>query len=244
MTLPRFFVPIELKVGVTASLNEDVSHYLRHVLRIGTDEEVILFNGNGGEYRSRINTVTKKAVNVTPEKFAETNRSGELSVHLGLSVLKRDAMDNAIGRAVELGATKITPVISEHVTVASKVITRRTEHWQKVVYSACEQCGLNRVPRIEDPTEVADWVTERDEETKLLTSIGAPPLPLAGKADGAIALLIGPEGGLTAAEVSHAVGKGFTRMGLGERILRAETVPLVALSVLQRTWGDYSPDSY
>ena len=91
---------------------------------------------------------------------------------------------------------------------------------------------------------MADWVAARDEETKLLTSIGAPPLPLAGKPEGAIALLIGPEGGLTAAEANHAVEKGFTRMGLGERILRAETVPLVALSVLQRTWGDYSPDTF
>jgi len=244
MTLPRFFVQVDLNVGEKTSLNVGVAHFLRQVLRLESGAEVILFNGGGGEYRSRLEDVSKKAVTVTPEKFIDTNRAGALSVHLGLCVLKRDAMDNAIGRAVELGAKTITPIISDHVAVASKVIARRSEHWQKVVFSACEQCGLNLVPEIAAPTEISTWLRGREEETKLVASIGAPPLPSSSKPEGQIALLIGPEGGLAEAEVSHAFALGFTGLGLGERILRAETVPLVALSVLQRTWGDYSPDNY
>jgi 16S rRNA (uracil1498-N3)-methyltransferase len=244
MTLPRFFVQVKLSIGQPTPLSDDIAHYVRHVLRLERGAEVIVFNGSGGEYRSRLEDVSKKAITVTPEQFIDTDRAGALSVHLGLCVLKRDAMDNAIGRAVELGATTITPIISEHVAVASKVIARRGEHWQKVVYSACEQCGLNLVPRVETPTELSAWLQARNEETRLVASIGAPPLPHSSKPDGRIALLIGPEGGLTGAEVNHAFELGFTGLGLGERILRAETVPLVTLSVLHRAWGDYSPDNY
>ena len=200
---------------------DEAAHHLRHVLRLAEGEQIALFNGEGGAYLCVIQSITKRSVTVLPLAHDETNLQSGINVHIGICVLKRDAMDRAIGRMIELGVRQITPLISEHCTVSNKVIRGRGPHWQQVARSSCEQCGLNVPPPIMAASPLNDWL----QINEVVPS--------------SIALLTGPEGGFTEAEIHDAQSAGFQPVSFGGRILRAETAPLVALSVLQRTWGDY-----
>ena len=239
MTQHRFFVPVDLREGEVLDLPDEAAHHLRHVLRLAEGEQIALFNGEGGAYLCVIQSITKRSVTVLPLAHDETNLQSGINVHIGICVLKRDAMDRAIGRMIELGVRQITPLISEHCTVSNKVIRGRGQHWQQVARSSCEQCGLNVPPPIMAASPLNEWLQTREEKLKLVSSIGASSLQINEVVPSSIALLTGPEGGFTEAEIHDAQSAGFQPVSFGGRILRAETAPLVALSVLQRTWGDY-----
>ena len=239
MTLPRFFVPGSISLDQSMTLPGDVSHHLVKVLRTQVGDQAILFNGEGGEYQCTIDLITKKSVTVTAHGFQPDDRGASLSVHLGLCVLKKDAMDRALSKAVELGVSSVTPLISEYCSVAKKVILNRHAHWQQVVVSACEQCGLNQLPKLHTAEQLDDWVNSQSNVEKIIALQGASPLDPAKNEVNEVSLLIGPEGGFSEAEMSQALECSFQAVTFGQRILRAETAPIVAISVLHRTWGDF-----
>jgi len=237
-TLPRFFIPGSITTGVPLDLPHSTAHHLKHVLRL-SDGEITVFNGEGGEYRCRIAEVGRKNVTVKPLEFIDVDRRARLCVHLGLCILKKDAMDRALGRSVELGASRITPLVSEHCTVASKVIRNRVDHWRQVIIAACEQSGLNLLPILDEPRPLVDWVESTAPGLKLISLQGHQPLPDTSDFPDSTSLLVGPEGGFSTDEINTSVNAGFVPVTFGERVLRAETAPLVALSVLNRLRGDY-----
>ena len=220
--------------GDTVTLPEDTSHHLSRVLRLKEGDPIVLFNGEGGEFFAHIESLEKPGVKVLIERFLAEDRLPDISVELGMCVLKRDAMDNVIGRSVELGVTRISPLISEHCTVSHKLIRRRDAHWRQVIISACEQCGLNRIPELTAATPISDWLAGVENPGRFIAEPGAAPLTGDTLPD-RVSLLVGPEGGFSTEEAALARASGFKGLGLGERILRAETAPLVALSVLQFT---------
>ena len=198
----------------------------------------MLFNGRGGEYECEIDQASRRSVKVTPDKHETADRTPPLTIHLGMCVLKKDAMDAVLARSTELGVASITPIISDHCAVSSDFVGKRQRHWQGVVVAACEQCGLNRLPLLHEAGSTHDWLRNAESSARLIALPGAAPLP---QHDGPkqVSLLVGPEGGFSEAEVSLAQQHSFLPVTFGERILKAETAPVVAVSVLHRTWGDF-----
>ncbi len=238
MAISRFYVPGSLELGASVALPENTAHHLARVLRLQTGDSVILFNGEGGEFECIIETLEKKAVTVRPLSFSDDDRATSLKVHLGMCILKRDAMDNVFMKATELGVTSITPLVSDHCAVSRKSIENRQKHWKQVSISACEQCGLNILPQIDEPQQLTEWIQSRDGKRIIALPDATTPVN-AAEHPSEVSLLVGPEGGFSDAEVDAASASGFEAVSFGARMLRAETAPIVALSVLQYEWGDF-----
>lgn len=237
MALARFFVPVSITPNQNLSLPDKVAHHLAKVLRLNQGDNIILFNGEGGEYKCRIEDIKKNSAIVSIDRFDPINRDASLKVHLGLCVTKKDAMDRAISKSVELGVASITPLISERCTVSKKIIHARESHWQQVIYASCEQCGLNLPPILNRPQSLTDWIDAPHTTLKFIALPDTEPLNATGEPVTELTLLIGPEGGFTDLECSGAADQGFTSVSFGDRVLRAETAPVVCLSVLQYEFG-------
>lgn len=238
MRLSRFFIDAPLSLG-RHDLPEAQAHYIGRVLRLAAGDAVQLFDGSGQEYRGELVEVGKKQVRVElHEQFAGLPES-RLRIHLGQGLSRGERMDWAIQKAVELGVAEITPVVSERCEVRLKDerADKRLAHWRQIAISACEQCGRSVVPVIHSPATLAQWIAV-DAELKLVLHPVAEPLSGHQRPD-SLAFLIGPEGGLTDAEVEQAKTQGFHAARLGPRVLRTETAPVVALSVAQQLWGDF-----
>ena len=236
MRVSRLFLDTSLSEFLRSQseviVSDDRAHYLRNVLRLEAGHAVIVFDGNGGEYHGTIAAVDKRNVTIKLQSFIEENRVPESEISLGLCVIKRDAMDNSIQKATELGVADIFPLISERVSVSSKQYSNRQQHWRNVAISACEQCGMNRVPTIHEPVSFNQWV-ETAEGQKFCALPGGSQSQI-DAAELPINLLVGPEGGFSANEIQLIQAAGFAGIDLGNRILRAETavVSLMTLAVL------------
>jgi 16S rRNA (uracil1498-N3)-methyltransferase len=149
-------------------------------------------------------------------------------------------MDWVIQKATELGVTSITPINTErtNVKLSSDRLEKKQQHWQQVAISACEQCTRNTVPTVKPLLTLEGWLADCDADQKFVLHHRSNKNLDEIKAPTSIALLIGPEGGLTADEIAQAEQAGFDALTLGPRVLRTETAPLAAISVLQHRWGD------
>ncbi|MGE7959458.1 16S rRNA (uracil(1498)-N(3))-methyltransferase [Pseudomonas sp. NPDC089530] len=239
MRLSRFFIDAPLSLG-DHELPEAQAHYIGRVLRMAEGDALQLFDGSGNEFRGTLREVGKKRVVVQlDERFAGQVES-PLQVHLGQGLSRGERMDWAIQKATELGVSEITPIFSERCEVRLKDerADKRLAHWRQVAISACEQCGRSRVPVIHPPVLLADWIKQTQADLKLVLHPVAEPLASHAK-PATLAFLIGPEGGLSDAEVAQAQDAGFQPARLGPRVLRTETAPVVALAVAQQLWGDF-----
>ncbi|MGE8351027.1 MAG: 16S rRNA (uracil(1498)-N(3))-methyltransferase [Pseudomonas protegens] len=239
MRLSRFFIDAPLSLG-EHELPEAQAHYIGRVLRMAEGDALQVFDGSGMEFRGTLVEVGKKRVRVQlDESFAGQDES-PLQIHLGQGLSRGERMDWAIQKATELGVGEITPIFSERCEVRLKDerADKRLLHWRQVAISACEQCGRSRVPLIHAPVLLADWIKQTQADLKLVLHPVAQPLESHAKPQ-TLAFLIGPEGGLSDAEVEQAHGAGFLPARLGPRVLRTETAPVVALAVAQQLWGDF-----
>lgn len=199
-----------------------------------------LFDGSGNEFRGTLLEVGKKRVVVRLDESFAGQVESPLQIHLGQGLSRGERMDWAIQKATELGVNEITPIFSERCEVRLKDerADKRLAHWRQVAVSACEQCGRSRVPVIHPPVLLADWIKQTQADLKLVLHPVAEPLVSHAK-PATLAFLIGPEGGLSDAEVDQAQATGFLPARLGPRVLRTETAPVVALAVAQQLWGDF-----
>ncbi|MBT8767730.1 16S rRNA (uracil(1498)-N(3))-methyltransferase [Metapseudomonas boanensis] len=239
MRLSRFFIDAPLSIG-QHELPEAQAHYIGRVLRLAAGDTVQLFDGSGQEYLGELAEVGKKVVRVElREAFAGVAES-PLQVHLGQGLSRGERMDWAIQKATELGVAQITPLVSERCEVRLKDerADKRLAHWRQVAISACEQCGRSVIPEIHAPVTLVDWQRQVEADLKLVLHPVAEPLASHEKPQ-SLAFLIGPEGGLSDAEVEAAKAAGFHPARLGPRVLRTETAPVVALTVAQQLWGDF-----
>lgn len=232
--MSRFFADIALSNDLIVALPEVVFHHWVRVLRAEVGDHATLFNGLGGEYGVELIDIHKKNASVRVINFNPIDRAESYFVTLGQVMSKGDRMDYAIQKATELGVGAIQLLTSERCEMRFKYDRdqKKIDHWQHIAIAACEQCGLNRVPKILPPLALADWLPEIKNELKLvLAPIDAvKPLPI--KLPATIALLVGAEGGLSIAEIEMAEKFGFQKWQIGERVLRTETAPVVALAQL------------
>ncbi|GIZ10927.1 16S rRNA (uracil(1498)-N(3))-methyltransferase [Pseudomonas sp. NCCP-436] len=238
MRLSRFFIDAPLSLG-QHELPEAQAHYIGRVLRHAAGDAVQLFDGSGQEYLGELIDVGKKSVRVELRECIAGLAESPLRIHLGQGLSRGERMDWAIQKATELGVSEITPIISARCEVRLKDerADKRLAHWRQVAISACEQCGRSVLPLIHPPLELDAWLQQVQADLKLVLHPVATPLQQ-HTPPRSLAVLIGPEGGLSDDEVARAGQLEFLPASLGPRILRTETAPVVALSVVQLLWGD------
>ena len=230
----RFYIEAELNTGNTIELTESVFHHWVRVLRAKEQEQAIFFNGKGGEYRVTLTEINKKNAFVSVDHFEPADRTPPFKVVLGQVMSKGDRMDYAIQKATELGVSSIQLLTSERCEMRLKYDRdqKKLDHWQGIAIAACEQCGMNIVPKILAPLRLEDWLNSDLPTTKLVLAPNKNQVDVLNNASKDLALLIGPEGGLSEAEISAANAVGFENWCIGSRVLRTETAPVVALAIL------------
>ena len=232
--MPRFYIEADLAVDTQIELTETVFHHWCKVLRAQVGDQATLFNGQGGEYHVELTEVAKKSATVQVLTFNPANRTPAIRTLLGQVMSKGDRMDYAIQKAVELGVSEIQLLTSERCEMRLKYDRdqKKLDHWQGIAIAACEQCGMNIVPKILAPLSLEKWLASELPTTKLVLAPNKDETDSLTQASQNIALLIGPEGGLSEAEIQAANEVGFMNWCIGERVLRTETAPVVALSIL------------
>lgn len=236
----RFFIPTPLVAHTDITLPDDVTNHLVRVLRSEAGTRFFLFNGEGGMHEAELIEANKKSARARLLDFHAEDRQSPLATHLGQVMSKGDRMDYAIQKATEMGVTEITPLSSERCELrlrGEERADKKLEHWRRVAISACEQSGRNIPPLIHEPMALSDWLKHVQAELRLvLAPAVSGSLPV--QAPASVALLIGPEGGLSEAEIRQAAQTGFLPWQLGPRVLRTETAPVAALAVLQSRFAD------
>ena len=240
--MPRIYCDQELSPGQTLFLPAGAARHVQ-VLRLQPGSPLTLFNGigpkGGGEYEATVVQMGRSDVQVQVGVHHAVEREARLSVHLAVGMPANDRMDWLVEKATELGVTSIQPLMTERsvLRLSGERAGKKVAHWQSVAIASCEQCGGNRVPRIEIVRTLPQWLATQASETtthqRLLLSLGSDARAI-GHFRGAphlqdISFLSGPEGGLSPAEEKAARLAGFEGLSLGPRVLRAETAALAAL---------------
>ena len=246
MPTPRFFCPEPLSPATTINLPQSAARHAGLVLRLRVGDEMTLFDGRGGEYPAQIAAVDRQRVCVDVGAWCDAECEAPIALTLVQALQSGEKMDMTMQKAVELGVTRIVPVVSRRsvVRLDGERAQRRLEHWRGVVVAACEQCGRNRVPTVEPLLDLGRGLAQPPEEgvLRLMLAPGAAQTlaDLAPPAAGCgVELLIGAEGGLAPDEIELAGSAAYRALRLGPRILRTETAGLAALAAIQCLWGDF-----
>ncbi|MCH8531751.1 MAG: 16S rRNA (uracil(1498)-N(3))-methyltransferase [Saccharospirillum sp.] len=241
MRTHRIYLPEAQHSGQITPLPESAFGHLVRVLRQRAGDPFEVFNGQGQRFRAELTEVGKKQASALLVEALDALPESPLHTHLGLVMSKGDRFDYALQKATELGVSTITPLDSERCDLRLKADRqeKKQQHWQGVITSACEQCGRDTVPLLNPTTSLLDWLQQDSDAFKLVlhTSATAPAWP--EQAPQRVRFLVGPEGGLTEAEITTATQQGYQAWQLGPRIFRTETAPVAMLAILQQRWGDF-----
>jgi 16S rRNA (uracil1498-N3)-methyltransferase len=255
MRLTRVFFDGALDSGSIVDLPRDTGAHLAKVLRARSGDELVVFNGDGREFTAVIETVRGSRVSAAIGSARTIDRESPFSLTLVQCVPRGDRMDFIVQKATELGVGCIAPVLSQRsvVRLDEAQAASKQAHWQAVAVSACEQCGRNRLPAVQAPQPLLDYLgtTASGDTAGLLRLVLEPERaapasqrsPLMNHAAGAITgavIAIGPEGGFEPEELEAFRLSAFSRLGLGPRVLRTETAAIAAIAVLQARFGDMS----
>lgn len=242
MRIPRVYIPMSLVENRNLALPPEAVNYLGTVLRLSVGHKIKIFNESDGEFLSTIVYLERRKLEVEVGEKVSAPEELELKIHLFLCFSKGMRMDYAVQKATELGVTEITPVFSENCDVKLRPdrAENKLRHFRKVAIGACEQSGRVGVPIINCAVNFADvW---RKNSDQVVTKIVLDPRGDKVFRDFSdlkrVEIMVGPEGGLSNDELSIAKLMGADSLSLGSRILRAETAPVVALSLLQYLHGD------
>jgi 16S rRNA (uracil1498-N3)-methyltransferase len=220
----------------------DASHICT-VLRLKTGDKIQVLDGKGSLYIVNLVDVKAKLVKGKIISSEKVNTESPLTIHLGQSLIKGNKFDVVLRKSVELGVKTITPLMTERTVVKSDG-NKKIARWKKITEESCKQCGRSSIPKVSASIIKLDVFCQQGSEADLklmfwelesensLKDINPEKIP------SSVSVLIGPEGGFTIEEVETARSHGFQTVSLGPRILRAETVPLVVLALLQSKWGD------
>jgi 16S rRNA (uracil1498-N3)-methyltransferase len=242
---PRLFVEAPLAAGRSLELSRAQANYLANVLRLADGEPVLVFNGRDGEWRASLRGGRKIAVLDVLEPTRPQTAPGDLEYLF--APLKHARLDYMVQKAVEMGASRLVPVLTRHTQ------TRRVnlDRMHANALEAAEQCGILNLPQIAEPETldalVAGWTPTRllvfcDEDAKTADPVAALAPARSGGLMGAlpVSLLIGPEGGFAEEErKALAALPNVIRLALGPRILRADTAAVAALALIQAVLGDW-----
>jgi len=242
--MPRIFCPTELHVASVLDLPERAVKHVQ-VLRLQPGSELVVFNGQGGEYEATVLEMGRQSVRVRVHAYHDIERENTQAVHLMVGMPANERMDWLVEKATELGVQRITPLMTQRsvLKLSGERGLKKTQHWQHIAIGACEQCGRNRVPVIDEPLSLAQLLQALPlASQRLVLSTQVSPsrsnatpsigIESALKVEYITQVLSGPEGGLDPREEEALINKGFMPWSLGRRVLRAETAALYALMSL------------
>jgi 16S rRNA (uracil1498-N3)-methyltransferase len=236
---PRLFVASAVGAGATVALTRAQAHYLGHVLRLKTGARVLVFNGRDGEWSATFEAQKRGGVLLVGE--ATRPQTAPADLHYLFAPLKSARLDYMVQKAVEMGVSRLQPVITRH----GQVSRLNEERMRANAIEAAEQCGILTLPDIDAPVALARCLAERDPKRRLVfcdeaAEVANPIAALASAARGPLAVLIGPEGGFADDErAALANAPNVIRLALGPRILRADTAAVAALALVQAVLGDW-----
>lgn len=249
---PRVYTENPLAAGQGVTFDREQANYLLNVLRLKGGDPVLLFNGRDGEWRASLTLAGKRSLTAMPdERLREQPRPNDL--HFLFAPLKHARLDYMVQKAVEMGVSRLQPVMTQH----TQVTRINLERMRANAIEAAEQCGVLAVPEVGEPmsfnrvagaadrllvfcdedAEVRDPVAALDQARPS----GGALLPAeAARAGWPMAVLIGPEGGFSEEERAALIKRPNTvRVSLGPRILRADTAAVAALTLVQAVLGDW-----
>lgn len=238
MRKKRLFIKGLLKPATAIDLAQEAHHYLINVLRGAVGDELIVFNGDGGEFSAKIRNIAKKTTTLEIVEYHDVDREAKFEIYLAQGISKGERMDYTVQKATELGVTAIWPMFTErcNVKLAKDRLENRVAHWQQIAISAAEQSGRTKVPKIEEPRTFEKIVTTQNsllmgdtEATQSIMHLADIKPP--------VTLLIGPEGGFSDEEIKKAKLAAAKTFSLGPRILRTETAGIIAIALLQARFG-------
>lgn len=241
MRIPRFYIDHPLVVDNTIDASFELAHYMFNVLRLRIGSPIVVFNGNGSDYPSEIVDIQKRKASILVNAQIALSAESPLHLHLGQGVSKGERMDIALQKAVELGVTEITPIITENCNVKLDPQRWQKKHdaWAKLIISACEQSQRNILPTLHQPVSMQQWLGQTSDLDKIILAPGAKTyLSSLSKPQKGFRIVIGPEGGLSEQEVYTATQTGYTSVNIGNRILRTETAAIASIAILQANYGD------
>ncbi len=240
MRIPRIHTGQVLQAESTFELEPGPSQHIARALRMQVGDALVLFDGRGGEYPATVSALSKKHVTVSTGEHRLLEVESPLEIHLGIAVSRGERMDWVVQKATELGVAEITPLFSARTEVKLKGerADKKLRHWQQVITSACEQCGRNRVPVIHPIQDMIDWLQVTQADYRFVLHHRSAATPGSDHSANSLALLVGPEGGLSDDEIAAAEHAGYQSLRLGPRVMRTETAPLAAIAILQARWGD------
>jgi len=252
---PRLHVSAAFSAGAEVALDKSQAHYLRNVLRLNPGDSVLAFNGRDGEWRATLSGSAKHTALTLEEQTREQTAPSDL--HYLFAPLKHERLDYMVQKAVEMGVSRLQPVLTQH----TQVKRINVERMRANAIEAAEQCGVLSVPDIGEPITFARALAARKPDRLLVfcdedADVKDPVHALAGARQGPaallplstpganapqpLALLIGPEGGFAEDERAALLKlSNVVRLSLGPRILRADTAAVAALAVIQATLGDW-----
>ncbi len=245
MSSPRFYCSEPLTVHQTLTLPESLAHHVR-VLRLAAGCQIVLFDGRGGEYSGVLDFNGKIAVaTLDAHHPVEAELGGQITLLQGLP--SGDKMDWVIEKAVELGVTKIIPIAAQRsvLQLSGPRLDKRLLHWNKIIESASEQCGRNRLMQIVTPVTLEKALTEHKTENRLLCDpegseefnswLSSPAANL--NHTPSITLMVGPEGGWSEQELDCARRHNVQTVKFGTRVLRTETAALAMVAAATAVLG-------
>lgn len=238
--MPRFYCPLPLQTGQSLVLPPEVARHVQ-VLRMQVGDELLLFNGEGGEHLAQLQEVGKRDCRALLRHFSPREAELAYAVTIAQALPEGSKMDWIVEKAVELGVACIQPLQAQRsvVRLSAERAQKRVQHWQGIVASASEQCGRNRLAHVNEPIDFSVWAERKDLHRRiLLTPRASQSLAdwAAHHPPQALAMVIGPEGGLTEREEQLALDQGMLPLAMGARVLRTETAALAALAVLAAHW--------
>jgi 16S rRNA (uracil1498-N3)-methyltransferase len=246
--LPRFLGAIDA-ASATARLDEDEARHLSQVLRLRAGDEVTVFDGAGREFRARVERVSRDAADLVLLDASVAAAEPTVRLTLAQAVLKGNKMDDVVRDATMMGVAAIEPLVTAH-TVAHMKPGGAPERWRRIAIASAKQSRRAVLPAIGVGMTFDEWLASDAAEMKVILVEPSAERPDTKRAEHArhpdlhatvprsASLLVGPEGGWSVDEITRAIGAGCRPLTLGRRTLRADAVPVVAISVLQYLWGD------
>jgi 16S rRNA (uracil1498-N3)-methyltransferase len=236
---PRLFVDAPLAEGAHVALGRGQAHYLGTVRRLKPGGRILVFNGRDGEWGATVVMTKREAALVVDAQTRPQTLPGDL--HYFFAPLKAARLDYMVQKAVEMGASRLQPVLTRH----SQVARVNTERMRANAVEAAEQCGILWLADIGEPVTLTRLLAERDPGRLLVfcdegADVANPVAALAGLPRSPLAVLVGPEGGFADEERAVLLKQpNVIRLSLGPRILRADTAAVAALTVVQAVLGDW-----
>jgi 16S rRNA (uracil1498-N3)-methyltransferase len=240
MRISRVFVDIDLQVEKSVSLPEETVHYLKNVLRLKNGEQIIVFNGRGGEY-SGVIEITKKNIILHIKQFDPIERESPLQIALAQAISHAEHFEIALQKATELGVQRIIPLLTARTQgVDTQRLDKKIIRWNNILRSACEQSGRNRLPILEMPQTIENLLENLFQGTQIfLEPTAEQSFASLSNVEMPLTLVIGAEGGFTNDEIKLLKERDFIGIRVGARILRTETAAIAVIAACQARWGDW-----